>query len=87
MAKFIVRRVLWMLLVLFVVSIITFVLMHAVHNAFIQSVLDVITVDTGNTAYFTTEFGLAMAIMGVIVAVIFTAISRSLDLGEKTTLA
>lgn len=63
------------------------VLMHAVHNAFIQSVLDVITVDTGNTAYFTTEFGLAMAIMGVIVAVIFTAISRSLDLGEKTTLA
>ena len=45
--------------------------MHATHNAFIQSVLDVITVDNGRTAYFTSEFGLGLAIMGVIVAVCF----------------
>jgi membrane protease YdiL (CAAX protease family) len=46
-------------------------LMHAAHNTLIQSVLDVITVDNGSTAYFTTEFGLGLAIMGVIVALIF----------------
>jgi membrane protease YdiL (CAAX protease family) len=46
-------------------------LMHAVHNTFIQSVLDDITVDNGITEFFTTEFGLALAIMGIIVAVIF----------------
>ena len=60
------------------------VLMHAVHNTFIQSVLDAVTVDTGNTAYFVTEFGLALAIMGVIVAVIFIAKGRSLDLVAET---
>ncbi|MEZ4707573.1 MAG: type II CAAX endopeptidase family protein [Caldilineaceae bacterium] len=46
-------------------------LMHATHNTFIQSVLDVITVDNGRTAYFTTEFGLGLAVMGVIVAFSF----------------
>ena len=46
-------------------------LMHAVHNTFIQSVLDDITVDIGNTEFFTTEFGLALALMGIIVAIIF----------------
>ncbi len=47
------------------------VVMHSVHNAFIQSVLDEITVDTGITEYFATEFGLALAIMGVVVGFIF----------------
>jgi len=60
------------------------VLLHAVHNAFIQSILDKITVDTGNTAYFTTEFGLALAIMGVVIGVIFLAKGRSLDLTHET---
>jgi len=46
-------------------------LMHATHNTFIQSVLDVITVDNGRTAYFTTEFGLGLALMGIVVALIF----------------
>ena len=46
-------------------------LMHATHNLFIQSVMDKITVDTGNTQYFTTEFGLFLAIMGVLVAIVF----------------
>jgi len=46
-------------------------LMHTVHNSFIQSGLDKITVDNGSTEYFTTEFGLALAVMGIIVAFIF----------------
>jgi membrane protease YdiL (CAAX protease family) len=56
------------------------VLMHAVHNTFIQSILDEMTVDTGNTAYFTTEFGLALAIMGVIVGFIFWRQGKALNL-------
>ena len=46
-------------------------LMHAVHNSFIQSFLDKVTVNTGNTDYFSTEFGLALAVMGIIVALVF----------------
>lgn len=46
-------------------------LLHAVHNSFIQSFLDKVTVDTGSTEYFTTEFGAALAVMGIIVAVVF----------------
>ena len=46
-------------------------LMHSVHNSFIQSFLDKVTVDTGSTEYFTTEFGAALAVMGIILAVIF----------------
>jgi len=49
-------------------------LMHAVHNSFIQGFLDKVTVNTGNTEYFSTEFGLALAIMGIIVAIIFSRI-------------
>jgi membrane protease YdiL (CAAX protease family) len=46
-------------------------LLHAIHNAFIQGVMDKITVDTGNTEYFTTEFGLFLPVLTVIIAVIF----------------
>jgi membrane protease YdiL (CAAX protease family) len=54
------------------------VLMHATHNTFIQSVLDRITVDTGPTEYFTTEFGLGLAIMGIIVGLVFWRQGRTL---------
>ena len=65
-------------------------LMHATHNAFIQSVLDKITVDSGRTAYFSTEFGLGLAMMGVIVALCFWWIglpisSRATDAQSFTT--
>lgn len=46
-------------------------LMHATHNTFIQSFLDKVTLDTGRTEFFTTEFGLGLAIMGIIIGVIF----------------
>lgn len=61
------------------------VLLHAVHNTFIQSVLDKITVDTGRTEFFTTEFGLGLALMGIIVGLIFWRMGKSLDLGTKSS--
>jgi membrane protease YdiL (CAAX protease family) len=54
-------------------------ILHATHNSFIQSALDTLTIDTGNTAYFTTEFGLALAIMGVIVGLIFWRLGKNLN--------
>lgn len=47
------------------------VLLHATHNTFIQSILDRVTINSGHTEYYSTEFGLGLAIMGVIVAIIF----------------
>jgi uncharacterized protein len=44
------------------------VIMHAVHNNVIQAFFDRITVDTGYTAYFAGEFGLALAISTAIFA-------------------
>jgi membrane protease YdiL (CAAX protease family) len=62
------------------------VLMHAVHNTFIQSILDEITKDTGNTEYFTTEFGLALAVMGVLVGLIILRLGKNLevDISKQT---
>ncbi len=40
--------------------------LHASHNAFIQGFFDVITVDTGPTAYLIGEFGAGLAIAGAI---------------------
>lgn len=47
------------------------VIMHASHNLIIQSVFDKLTADTGNTAFFTGEFGLVLALLGIIVAIVF----------------
>lgn len=38
---------------------------------FTQSVFDRLTRDTGATTYITTEFGLGLAVMAVLVAVLF----------------
>lgn len=54
------------------------VLLHAVHNAFIQGVLDKLTADTGPTEYFTTEFGLGLALMGIVVGAFFWRQGRAL---------
>jgi membrane protease YdiL (CAAX protease family) len=55
------------------------VLMHGVHNLFIQGVLDAITVNNGNTRFFTTEFGLGLAIMGLVVGLVFARLGKKLD--------
>lgn len=60
------------------------VLMHAVHNTFTQSVLDTLTVDTGITEFFTTEFGLGLAVMGVVVGLIFWHKGITLDITSET---
>jgi membrane protease YdiL (CAAX protease family) len=39
------------------------VLLHAVHNIFIQYFFDSLTVDRGKTNYITTEFGIGLAIL------------------------
>jgi len=39
------------------------VFLHASHNLFVQAVFDQLTVDTGSTKYFTTEFGVALAVV------------------------
>lgn len=58
------------------------VLLHATHNTFIQGVLDKITIDSGNTEYFTTEFGLGLAIMGLITGLIFWRIGLPNKISE-----
>jgi membrane protease YdiL (CAAX protease family) len=52
-------------------SLWTGVLLHGGHNFIIQNVLDPLTLNTGKTFYYTTEFGIGLAIAGIIVAVIF----------------
>ncbi|NTU81660.1 MAG: CPBP family intramembrane metalloprotease [Chloroflexales bacterium] len=54
------------------------VLLHATHNAFIQGVLDKLTADTGPTEYVTTEFGLGLALIGVVVGLVFWKLGGSL---------
>jgi membrane protease YdiL (CAAX protease family) len=58
------------------------VLLHATHNLWIQGILDKVTVNTGSTEYFTTEFGLGLAIMGIVVGVAFWRIG----LGKREAL-
>jgi len=46
-------------------------LLHASHNLFIQQVFDPLTQDTGTTAYLVGEFGLMLALAGIVVALFF----------------
>lgn len=46
-------------------------LMHASHNLYIQGLLDPLTIDTGRTACFTGEFGVGLAIMGLLTGLFF----------------
>ncbi|MFC2133662.1 CPBP family intramembrane glutamic endopeptidase [Bacteroidota bacterium] len=52
-------------------SVWTAVILHATHNLFIQAFYDQMTVDTGSTYYFTTEFGIGMAVIYTIAAYYF----------------
>ena len=51
-------------------SVWTGMFLHASHNLWIQGFFDRVTVDTGHTRWFTTEFGAALAIAAVIVALV-----------------
>jgi len=52
-------------------SLWTGVFMHASHNLFIQRVFDPLTTDTGPTKYITGEFGVALALISLVVAYVF----------------
>lgn len=49
-------------------SVWTGMFLHASHNLWIQGFFDRITVNTGRTLWYTTEFGAALAIVGLLVA-------------------
>lgn len=51
-------------------SLWTCAFLHASHNLFIQAILTPLTTDTGRTAWAIDEFGAALAIAAVVVAVI-----------------
>lgn len=44
-------------------------LLHASHNAIIQAFFDNVTTDRGHTKYFTTEFGIALVVPTLLIAV------------------
>jgi membrane protease YdiL (CAAX protease family) len=46
------------------------VIMHGVHNTFIQSVYEPMTENTGSTQFFSDEFGAVLAVIAVITAVV-----------------
>lgn len=46
-------------------------ILHATHNLFVQAFFDRVTVDTGPTEWFTSEFGAALAVTAAITAWVF----------------
>jgi uncharacterized protein len=52
-------------------SLWTAVILHAAHNSFVQAFFTPLTADTGHTAYFIDEFGLLLALAGVLTAYLF----------------
>jgi membrane protease YdiL (CAAX protease family) len=51
------------------------VIMHAVHNVFIQSVYEPLTENAGMTQYFSDEFGAVLAVIGIIAAIFISRIA------------
>lgn len=62
-------------------SLWTGALLHASHNLFVQRIFDMFMRDTGNTLWYTTEFGCAMAITASLFALAFWA-KRTAVAGE-----
>jgi membrane protease YdiL (CAAX protease family) len=63
-------------------SLWTGVLLHGGHN-FILYELDRLTLNTGTTSYFTNEYGIGLAVAGVIVGVIFWQLGDPLARNPK----
>lgn len=51
-------------------------LLHGSHNAFVQNLFDPLTANTGPTAWVTGEFGAALAILAVVIALLVWRRSR-----------
>jgi len=56
------------------------VLLHAFHNQLVQGILDKLTGKTAVTSYITGEFGVGMALTGLVVAYVFWRMQRSKSL-------
>jgi membrane protease YdiL (CAAX protease family) len=61
------------------------VILHGSHNVFLDRVFNPFTADTGRTSYFVDEFGLALAIVLVLVACIFWALRDRLGSREPVS--
>ncbi len=60
-------------------------LLHASHNLFIQGIFDVVTGNTGITAYLTGEFGLGLALVAIPIGLFFARRDFSPVFPQKTT--
>ena len=65
-------------------SLWTGAIFHASHNLFIQSIYDLMTIDKGITKYFTTEFGIGIALIYAITAYFFWRNRNKLQLKPDT---
>ena len=65
-------------------SVWTGMFLHASHNLCIQNFFDRVTIDTGRTRWFTTEFGAALAVVAVAVALVFWRLSAGDHESTKT---
>jgi len=68
-------------------SVWTGMFLHASHNLWIQGFFDRVTIDTGRTRWFTTEFGAALAVVAVGVALVFQRLSAGDHEDAKNTKA
>jgi uncharacterized protein len=59
------------------------VIMHAAHNLFIQAIFNQLTSDTGLTNYASDEFGVGLALVGLILAFIFWRKRDEIDDARK----
>ncbi len=64
-------------------SLWTAALLHASHNLFVQAIFDNLMRNTGRTLWYTTEFGIALALVAVVFAVYFW--SRRNEVSETRT--
>ena len=62
------------------------VLLHAVHNQLIQGILDKLTGKTAVTPYITGEFGIGLALTGLVVAYVFWRMQREKPLQETVNI-
>jgi CAAX protease family protein len=59
------------------------VLLHTIHNQFIMGIFDKLTGNTGVTPYITGEFGVGLAITGLVVAYVFWRMQREKPLRTR----
>lgn len=64
-------------------SVWTGMFFHAMHNHFVQGLFDPLTADTGITPYIIGEFGAALAVAGIVAALVFWRLRHRISLSVK----